>query len=248
MAYVSFKTEDETAAFFTEGRDTVPEQMMPLKGSLLIALTGLLICNCETLALTIISDGPWALHGRVHPTKYASPEEAFPALQDVYLSTFADDAEKSARWNLATFARLYGAVQMNATLLYIPLSTSAYGAGFFPGTVFFNHACNPNAIIVTTPGKCVIQAISPIEVGDEVTVAYKELPLDFLNDNLVRLLHFDAGIEDARGCCCEICRASRAADEETAASEGVVLPPAEFDPVELDLSKMWVWRRRRPRR
>lgn len=149
-AYVTFDTKG--ANYFTRGRDVIPDCLREVKGGLLIALTGILIRDCEELALFTIAEGSWSLHGHLDTVKYATPYEAFPIVQDMYV-----DKEKAERWNLQTFGRLYAVVQRNATLSYIPLTTNVYGAGFFPGSVFFNHSCVPNAILVTMPGKCVVQ-------------------------------------------------------------------------------------------
>lgn len=66
------------------------------------------------------------------------------------------------------------------------------------------------------------QALSNIEAGEEITVAYHEIPLDLFADNLVHSMHMDMGIEV---CQCEFCREARKEEEDVT--------------LDLDLSLMW---------
>jgi hypothetical protein len=210
--------------------DVCPPELLKLKGSLIIALTGLLIEKHEKLALIMTTEGPWCLLGRLHTGKYATPYEAFPVAAAVY--------KFSERWTLQEFGRLYAIVQINAILAYSPLSSRVYGAGLFNGSVFFNHSCIPNAIASVRPGKLVIQALQPIEAGEEVTISYKELPVDVLTTNLVRTLHYDMGLDSTLGCRCQLCMAAEETESTLIVQEGGD-PNNDDRVVQMDLSLMW---------
>lgn len=100
--------------FFIKNRELIPSRLLKLKGAPLIALTGILICDQEPLALQCITEGPRSMHGRIHEKKCALPVEAFAAIQDAYFPHFAHDKEKTERWNLQSVGRLYAVVQLNA--------------------------------------------------------------------------------------------------------------------------------------
>lgn len=131
---------------------------------------------------------------------------------------------------------------------YIPLSINAYGAGFFPAIALLNHSCNPNAIVTVAPGKCILQACAPIEPGDEITIAYRELPLDLLKPSMIRFIHFEEKIQHEKGCRCEICRSQDpevaegddAPETQEEVEEKITEMGRAFAELELDLSHMWV--------
>jgi len=143
-------------------------------------------------------------------------------------------------WDLKEFGRLYAIIQVNALVGMMPMKNGVYGAGIFPGSVFFNHSCNPNAILVMRPGKIVIQALTNIECGDEVTVAYSEIPIDLLKTNLVRAMHYDAcGLTEEHGCKCAACTMLTLAEDEIIRKNGGD-PEKDDRFIELDLQQMWV--------
>ena len=112
------------------------------------------------------SDEEWSLHGQPSE-RFPRPEQVYEVAKRVYFP------DKGEAWDLDRFARLYGIVQCNATAGITPFSEFYYGVGFFPGLVFINHSCKPNAIAVMEPGKLVISALEHIDEGDEITVAYR---------------------------------------------------------------------------
>ena len=178
-----------------------------VRGGILIALTALMIKYREDKCNLMVSQTEWALFGRCDNTKYETAEKAYELVKSIYFSKKNGNAERRQflkNWNLERFGRMYAVVQVNAILAYSPISVNVYGAGMFPGSVFFNHSCKPNAIATVYPGKLTIQAISPIKKGEEITIAYKELPIDLLSVSLTRFRHVEMGFSD-RGCRCEFC-------------------------------------------
>jgi hypothetical protein len=81
--------------------------------------------------------------------------------------------EELAEWTVERFGRLYAVMQTNALKGYRPMDTELYGVGIFSAACFYNHSCNPNAVMHVQPGKVCIQLVRPVEAGDEITVAYK---------------------------------------------------------------------------
>jgi hypothetical protein len=88
------------------------------------------------------------------------------------------------------------------------------------------------------PNSVIIQTLVPIKAGEEITVAYLELPLELLAPNLARTLHLRSGcIINELGCRCETCRI-HLEDEAGALSEAGRDPDSERD-VDMDMQAMW---------
>jgi hypothetical protein len=232
----------ETLNFFTGSTKERPYEQCPeaLGSQLHAALTGILIRDDEVLAKVIsgaiTEEGGYVLHGEVNKVHFADPADVYEHVRKHYLADAS--AEKLEFWTLDAFARLYGVVQSNASCGVAPFSTFQYGVGFFPGSVFFNHSCKPNAVATLYPGKLIVQALEPIEKGEEITLAYQELPVDLLTPAMVRITHQASGmIRNSLGCRCSICTAQLEA-------EAVALREAGLDPdagrvVDVDMLSAW---------
>ncbi len=224
-----------------------------LERAIYVALAGIMIRDHEDVANLICGDSEWALHGSHDPVTYLPPPTAYALARPFY---FPDPDKES--WDLKRFARLYGVLQVNAVRGMIPFSTALFGVGLFTGAAFFNHSCHPNAVMMVQPGKVtqrgtvrdafvsltlerahfkvVIQALTKIEMGEEITVAYhhQELPVEILSSNLVRTLHAISGmIANPLGCRCEVC-CIHLSDE----AEAGMSPDGARD-VLLDAACMW---------
>jgi len=121
----------------------------------------------------------------------------------------------------------------------MPFSDMCFGVGMFTSSAFFNHACQPNAIMMVLPNSIMLQALSPIEAGDEITVAYQELPLEMLSPTLVRMLHMRSGaIVNELGCRCETCRIHLEDESEALAAAGQ--DPQGARDVSIDMKDVWL--------
>jgi|WetSurMetagenome_2_1015567.scaffolds.fasta_scaffold00597_5 hypothetical protein len=128
----------------------------------------------------------------------------------------------------------HGASQVNAIRGVMPFSDHCYGVGFFGSASFFNHACQPNAVMIVQPNSVYIHTLAPIAVGEEITVAYQELPLELLSPNAVRVLHMRSGaIVNQLGCRCKICRIHL--DDEAEALEEAGQDPEQGREVAVNL-------------
>ena len=234
--------EVDAMVFFKGADKEQPYEQCPeaLNDCLHAALTGILIRDDERLALAMIGaiqgEDAYALHGQVDLEHFPPPAQVYEPVMRMYVN---DDAAKRATWTLDAFARLYGVVQSNANMCVAPFSSLCYGVGMFPGSVFFNHSCKPNAVAVLMPGKLVVQALEPIAEGEEITLAYQELPVDLLTPAMVRIAHKSSGIirNNPLGCRCTMCQAQLEA-------EAVALRQAGLDPdagrvIELDIMASW---------
>lgn len=197
----------------------VSEELFGVKGALHITLCGLLMRFHEKMARLVI-DPVKGLHGRVNVGKCGDPKEAYEWVKKLFLSSRSLDVE----WPFEAFVKLFAVVQTNAKEGFIPLSCNVFGLGFFPGAVYFNHACSPNAIATMMPGKLCIQAMADINPGDEITIAYREVAIDLLADGVTGRLHYELGLYD--GCRCKICSSIERPQDE---------PAVEVN----DLSLMW---------
>lgn len=226
--YVSARFDEKTDphGFFSRdwnGNDfaSIPKElddMENVKGKLVITLTAEMILQKPLICELMVSDSEWAFFGMLDEKKYESPERAYEIVKKVYYKKTGNSAtggnateQKKRRrtflkcWPLETFTKLYAVIQTNAQIAYSPLSVNVYGAGIFTAGMFFNHSCQPNAMCTVRPGKLVIQAIAPINAGDEITVAYKEFPLDLLSRDMVKALQYSIGLRES-GCCCTACQ------------------------------------------
>jgi hypothetical protein len=213
-----------------------PPQLSPPEfpmGGLHVALTGLLIKHREDIAELVTEQSEWSLHGSLDLLNYPAPQDCYEIARDLY---FADKAE---RWDVKRFGRLFGVLQVNAIRGVLPFSTDAYGVGLFTSAAFFNHACQPNAVIMVYPNTVVIQALSDIELSEEITVAYLELPLELLSSNAIRTLHMRTGaIVNNLGCRCETCRYHLEHEAEVLTASG--MDPNGGRDVEVDLKSMFM--------
>jgi hypothetical protein len=129
--------------------------------------------------------------------------------------------------------------KVNAQRGMMPFSDMCYGVGMFTSAAFFNHACQPNAVMTVLPNSIMLQPLSCIEAGDEITVAYTELPLEMLSPNLVRMLHMRTGaIVNELGCRCETCRLHLQEEGEALAAAGQ--DPQTVREVSVDMKDMWL--------
>jgi hypothetical protein len=203
-------------------------------GGLHVAITGLMIRDREEVADTISGDSEWALHGSLDLHNFPPPQDCYEVAKTLY---FADKAD---RWDVKRFGKLYGVVQVNALGGTLPFSAEYFGAGLFTGAAFFNHSCQPNAIIMVMPNSLRLQALVDIEVGEEITVAYQELPLEFLSPNCVRMLHMRSGaIVNNLGCRCKSCLAFLEEEDEVIKETGRDPDTTPRD-VDMDLKSMWL--------
>jgi hypothetical protein len=201
---------DEDPYFMTRGQkgevrvDVIPGDLVGLPGGWFVALAALLIQQREDVADLAITEGPMAFFGRHIAHKNMPPEEAYKHALRHYAQAWG--ADKLARWPQEEFTKLYCVMQVNASLKYLPLSHSVYAAALFTAGAFLNHSCMPNAIQFLFPGgKSVLQATKPIKAGEEIVISYKEIAADVLSSDMIRYLHADMGLDQDRGCCCELC-------------------------------------------
>jgi hypothetical protein len=213
-----------------------PELSYPTfpQGGLHVALAGLLIQQTpEDVADIIIGDSRFALHGSLDLLNFPAPQDCYEIAKRLY---FADKADK---WDVKRFGRLFGVLQVNALRGMMPFSDACYGVGLFSGAAFFNHACQPNAVMIVNPNNVYIQALTDIDVGDEITVAYQELPLEMLAPAMVRVLHMRTGaIVNELGCRCETCRIHL--EDEAEALKAAGCDPNAAREVDLDVSAMFL--------
>ena len=93
--------------------------------------------------------------------------------------------------------------------------------------------------MMVQPNKVVMQALTTIQAGEEITVAYQELPLEMLSPNLVRVLHMRSGaIANQLGCRCEICRLHLQDEAEGLADQGKDSEAGRD--VVVNMSSMWL--------
>jgi hypothetical protein len=93
--------------------------------------------------------------------------------------------------------------------------------------------------MMVLPNSIMLQALSPIEAGDEITVAYQELPLEMLSPTLVRMLHMRSGaIVNELGCRCETCRIHLEDESEALAAAGQ--DPQGARDVSIDMKDVWL--------
>ncbi len=216
LVYVSHKMSDTVASdckSFFGGQPSapyheVPDELVTVAGGLHITMTAVLMRDHAAKAKLFI-DPVKGLHGRIHKGKCTEPEEAWEWVQKLFPGLCPTGVEKMfplahpAVWDFDSFVKLYAVVQLNAVEGIVPLSINMYGLGFFPGSVYFNHSCSPNAMRVMMPGKLCIQVTADINPGDEITVAYREVPSDLVAESVSRRLHYDVGLYD--GCRCKVC-------------------------------------------
>lgn len=214
--------------------DVIPEDLVGVPGGWLVALAALLIAQREDVADLAIAEGPLALFGRHIAHKNMSPEEAYKHALRHYAQAWG--AEKLARWPQQEFSKLYCVMQINASLLYLPMTHNVYAAALFTAGAFLNHSCMPNAIQFLFPGgKSVLQATKPIKAGEEITIAYKEIAVDVISTDMLRYLHTEMGLDQDRGCCCDLC-------DDVASS---LMEPGEEGPrnteriVDFDVRTLW---------
>ena len=76
------------------------------------------------------------------------------------------------------------------------LASAYYGQGRF-----FNHSCDPNAIVGFTQGVLHVRAMRPINKGDEVHISYTELyrPVRLRQDALDEKKGFRCGCQKCLG-------------------------------------------------
>ena len=236
--------ENSRRTFFN-GQKNKPHNLIPkrlatgVKGGIWIALTGCMVRDNENMALMIISPTK-GLHGRIDTGKCEPPHTAYKLASKLYFKGF--NKKKRKRWNEKMFTRLYAVLQLNAFQGYVPLSNNVFGVGFFSGSVYFNHSCAPNAIAVMMPGKLCVQALMDIEVGEEITIAYREVAVDLLAENMCRTMHFNLGISMGKGrCVCKLCSLSDENEEKviTDASGGRLDSKSLDRVVDVDLAAMW---------
>jgi hypothetical protein len=166
----------------------VPEFLATKSGSFAIYITWLLIRDHSEKALVFI-DEESGLHGH-HDSRLTSPKEVFVLLQGAYFQEMKK--EKQDQWTVENVSRLYCVVQANYKMGQIPMHAQCYGAGFFPGMAFYNHSCTPNAIMRLVPGRVYVTALTDIKRGTEITLSYKELPIDLISPHMRRLVLKDA--------------------------------------------------------
>lgn len=183
----------------------MPEELKSVPGGVYVALTGEMIARHEKLAVMIV-DPLTGFHGRINPDPHKSctAEEAHALIEKHYLGGGEEEAEKTAFWTLQMTARLFAVVQSNSKEGFVPMSINLYGIGMFPGSAYFNHSCSPNAVLTMLPGKVFVQAILDIEPGAEITIAYQEIPIDMLSEDLTRTLQLNAGLRGE--CKCKTCK------------------------------------------
>jgi len=231
------KTEKLNAFFMQDGKNkfhVLPTPLEEVSGGLLIALTTLMILHEESKCDLMISDSEWALFGSWDP-KYVPAAEAYTWARKLYGEQFSQ--EQTDKWTMERFGLMYAVVQTNAFIAYSPISVHAYGAGMFPGAAFFNHSCKPNAIAVVRPGKLVIQAVDHIKEGEEITIAYKELPVDLLSISMVRVIHRTLGLGEL-GCKCTMCQ--QVEQQEAAEIEAAGGDPEKDERImEGQLERVW---------
>lgn len=188
-----------------QGRvDVIPEDLVGVPGGWFVALASLLIQQREDVADLAIGDGPMAFFGRHVPHKNMPPGDAYKHALRHYAQAWG--ADKLARWPQEDFTKLYCVMQVNASLLYLPMTHNVYAAALFTAGAFLNHSCMPNAIQFLFPGgKSVLQATKPIKTGEEIVISYKEIAADVLSSDMVNYLHQEMGLDRDRGCCCELC-------------------------------------------
>ena len=201
---------DEDPYFMTRGQkgeqrvDVIPGDLVGLPGGWFVALAALLIQQREDVSDLATAEGPMAFFGRHVAHKNMPPEEAYKHALRHYAQAWG--AEKLARWPQEEFSKLYCVMQINASLLYLPLSHNVYAAALFTAGAFLNHSCMPNAIQFLFPGgKSVLQATKPIKAGEEITISYKEIAADVLSADMVHYLHQEMGLVSDHGCCCDLC-------------------------------------------
>ena len=175
--------------------------MLKVLGGFHVALTALVILRQPFMAEVYLGEVPDfpGLFGHHDSGNYCSGEEAYEVAQTFFFqpalaegkkleTETAEESEEApserrariviseeelAKWPLDRFVRLYSVMQTNALKGYRPLDTELFGVGMFSATCFFNHSCNPNAVMHLQPGKVCIQLVRPVEAGDEITVSYK---------------------------------------------------------------------------
>lgn len=133
----------------------------------------------------------------------------------------SESAADKNKWTRDQFLRLFAVVCLNAVRPCAPMSGASFGTALFRATALFNHSCTPNAVIMYHPGKAYLIAIADILPGEEITVAYTETPRDLLNENLVTLLHYDAGVvsvESGACRCATCCKLRTSASNQAAAA------------------------------
>jgi len=211
-----------------------PELSAPAfpSGGLHVALTGLLIRDKEDVAELVIGDSEWALHGSLDLGNFPAPQDCYEVAKALY---FADKAD---RWDVKRFGRLFGVMQVNAIRGVLPFSDRCYGLGLFGSAAFINHSCQPNAVLIVQPNQVYLRALSLIEAGDEITIAYQELPLELLTPAMVRGLHMRSGaVVNQLGCRCEVCRIHL--EDEAEALKEAGRDPNEGREVVLNLEEMF---------
>lgn len=188
-----------------QGRvDVIPVDLVGVPGGWFVALAALLIQQREDVADLAVGDGPMAFFGRHIAHKNMPPEEAYKHALRHYAQAWG--ADKLARWPQEAFTKLYCVMQVNASLLYLPMTHNVYAAALFTAGAFLNHSCMPNAIQFLFPGgKSVLQATKPIKSGEEIVISYNEIAADVLSSDMVHYLHQKMGLVSDHGCCCDMC-------------------------------------------
>lgn len=134
----------------------VPRKMVSVRGAMWITLAGVMIRDHEVHAVRAINPDT-GLHGRIREEWMVPVEEAYRLARK---SFFSNDPEKEAFWTVDKFGRLMAILHLNAMQGFIPMTNRSYGIGFFPGSIYFNHSCTPNATLTMMPGKLYVQVLS----------------------------------------------------------------------------------------
>jgi hypothetical protein len=197
--------EDPYFMMREQGRvDVIPVDLVGVPGGWFVALAALLIQQREDVAELAVGEGPLAFFGRHVAHKNMPPEEAYKHALRHYAQAWG--ADKLARWPQQEFTKLYCVMQVNASLLYLPMTHNVYAAALFTAGAFLNHSCMPNAIQFLFPGgKSVLQATKPIKTGEEIVISYKEIASDAVSRDMVHYLHQEMGLVSDHGCCCDLC-------------------------------------------
>lgn len=218
---VSPSQQDSGSFFAAESFARVPEELQKMPDGDKLELTCILIETNPRIA-RLLSHPIMGLHGRISfngRDKKAvldelhayfvkrCPDCVFPEPIPVELAA-ADETDK---WTRDQFLRLFAIVCLNAVRPVAPMSAASYGTALFRATSLVNHSCTPNAVIMYQPGKANLIALSDIAPGEEITVSYVECPRDLLSENLITLLHYDAGVVsvESGSCRCAMCTCRR---------------------------------------